>query len=248
MNELKEAYGAFAWAYDGALGKRFFRAVRRLLAPLVAIPPPTKTHLDLACGTALAVEYFTERGYRSVGVDASLPMLRAARGRARRLTAGDIRSLPLRGTFSRITCLYDSLNHIRDRAELVTVFREVRRLMDDDSIFLFDMNHPEIYPVIWGMKEPFVESGPAFHLEIATTYSRPEKRGHALVTGWATLPGGERAKIHETHEQRAWSRREVVGALHEGGLAAVSVDEFDPFTEGRVVKLVFTCRATGLSS
>ena len=239
---LDEAYGAFAWAYDGALGKRFFRAARRLLTPLVARPPREKTHLDLACGTALAVEFFEKRGYRSVGIDASLPMLRAGRRRVRRLVAGDVRSLPLRGTFARITCLYDSLNHLQQRDDLVAVFTEVRRLMNGDSLFLFDMNHPEIYPAVWGMKEPFIESGANFHLEIATKYSRPQKHGHALVTGWATLPNGQRAAIRETHEQRAWSRREITGALRAAGIAPIAIDDFDPFTEGRVVKLVFTCR------
>ena len=239
---LDEAYGAFAWAYDGALGKRFFRSARRLLTPLVARPARERTHLDLACGTALAVEFFAQRGYRSVGVDASLPMLRAGRTRVSGLVAGDFRSLPLRGTFARITCLYDSLNHVQQREELVAVFREVRRLMSEDSIFLFDMNHPQIYPAVWGMKDPFIESGPNFHLEIATRYSRRERHGHAVVTGWATLPNGERAAIRETHEQRAWSRREITGALREAALIPTSIADFDPFTEGRVVKLVFTCR------
>jgi SAM-dependent methyltransferase len=238
---LKEAYGAFAWAYDGALGNRFFGAARRLLVPLMTAPPEAKTHLDLACGTALTVELFAQNGYRSVGVDGSLPMLRAGHRRARRLTAGDIRALPFRGTFARITCLYDSLNHIQHRAELEAVFREVRCLMAPDSIFLFDMNHPEIYPVVWGMKEPFVESADDFRLEIATTYSRSSKRGRALVTGWATLPNGERAAIREIHEQRAWSRREIIDMLRQAGLTSHSIDEFDPFNEGRVVKLVFTC-------
>lgn len=240
---MKEAYGAFAWAYDDALGKRFFRAARRLLTPLIAAVPEEKTHLDLACGTALAVELFTQNGYRSVGVDASLPMLRAGRIRSFRLAAGDIRALPFRGTFARITCLYDSLNHIQQRDDLVTVFREARRLMAPDSIFLFDMNHPEIYPVVWGMKEPFVESGETFHLEIATKYSRSTKRGHALVTGWATLPNGEQAHIREAHEQRAWSRNEIVAMLREAGLVPHSIEDFDPFNEGQVVKLVFVCSA-----
>jgi SAM-dependent methyltransferase len=238
-----EAYGAFAWAYDGALGKRFFRSARRLLAPLVAVAPREKTHLDLACGTAFAVEFFSKRGYRSVGIDASLPMLRVGRVRARRLAAGDFRALPVRGTFARITCLYDSLNHLQTREELGAVFHEVRRLMDHDSLFLFDLNHPEIYPVVWGSKEPFVESGEGFHLEIATQYSRAEKHARALVTGWALLPDGTRTNIHERHEQRAWSRREITTLLRQAGLHTLAVDDFDPFTEGRVVKMVFRCRA-----
>jgi SAM-dependent methyltransferase len=240
---MSESYGAFAYAYDHALGRRFFRAAQRLLAPIVDVPPPReRTHLDLACGTALAVEYFGKHGYRSTGVDLSLEMLRVGRGRAPRLVAADLRALPFRGTFARITCLYDSLNHFRERDELVEIFRETRRLMDRDSIFLFDMNHPDIYPAIWGMKEPFVESGPSFHLEIATTFSQPERLGRAVVTGWAMLPRGGRTKIRETHLQRSWSKREIVSALRDAGIVAVHVDDFDPFTEGRVVKMVFTCR------
>ena len=238
-----ESYGAFAFAYDQALGERYFRAVRRLLADVLdRYPSEAKSHLDVCCGTALAMPFFTSRGFVSTGVDISPVMLAVARKRAKRLVGGNVCALPLRGVFSRITCLYDSLNHLLDRRDLVAAFSEVARVMDGDSLFIFDMNHPEIYPEVWGMKEPFIESGTSFHLEIATRYSRPEKRGHALVTGWATLPNGERAKIHETHEQRAWSRREIVGALREAHLTALSVDDFDPFSEGRVVKLVFTCR------
>ena len=236
-----ESYGAFAYAYDGALGRRFFRAAQRLLAPIVDDPPPReRTHLDLACGTALAVEFFTKRGYRSTGVDLSLDMLRVGRTRAKRLTLGDLGSLPFRGTFARITCLYDSLNHFRTRDDLVAVFSEVRRLMDGDSIFLFDMNHPDIYPAVWGMKEPFIEDGPDFHLEIAPTYSHRERTGHALVTGWAET-NGVRTEIHERHLQRSWSRREIVAALHAASLRPISVQHFDPFHEDRVVKMVFRC-------
>jgi len=244
-----ETYGAFAYAYDGALGRRFFRAAQRLLEPIVENPPPpARTHLDLACGTALAVEFFAKRGYRSTGVDVSLEMLRVGRARARPLAAGDLRALPLRGTFARITCLYDSLNHFRTREELIAIFREVRRLMDARSLFLFDMNHPDVYPAIWGMKEPFVESGETFHLEIATKYSPRERLGRALVTGWATLPGGGRTQIRETHLQRSWSKREIISMLGEAHIEATRVDDFDPFNEGRVVKMVFTCRAAGIVS
>src|SRR4051794_3876672 len=47
-----ESYGAFAYAYDQALGDRYFRAVRRLLAQMLErYPSESKTHLDVACGT-----------------------------------------------------------------------------------------------------------------------------------------------------------------------------------------------------
>lgn len=242
------SYGAFAYAYDQALGERFFRSARRILLQLMErYPCEEKTHLDLACGTGLALALFASRGWRSIGVDASLPMLSVARVRASRLAGADFRALPLRGTFSRITCLYDSLNHLKSRADLVAVFRAVREVMAPSSLFFFDMNHPDIYPAVWGMKEPYIANGPGFHLEIATAYRRRDATGLALVTGWALLPSGERAEISERHEQRAYSEREIVEALGEAGLVPAEVLDFDPFHDGADldsagVKLFFVCR------
>ncbi len=243
------AYDAFAYAYDKALGERFFQAARRLLNQLMTrYPAGEKTHLDVACGTGLALQFFQSRGWTSVGVDASLPMLRVARTRTPRVAASDFRELALRGTFARITCLYDSLNHLKSRNDLVAAFRSVRGVMNSDSLFLFDMNHPEIYPEIWGMKDSFLAEGPDYHLEIATTFRRSDGIGRALVTGWAIV-NGVRERIRERHEQRAYSEREIVEALAEAGLSVVELIDFDPFHEADTleaagVKLFFVCRRT----
>lgn len=243
-----ESYGAFAWAYDAALGQTFFQAVRRMLdEAMEKYPSLLRTHLDVACGTGYAVEYFESRGFRSIGVDASLPMLSIARQRARSLVAGDFRALPLRGRFGRITCLYDSLNHMQSEADLTAAFSAVAGVMAEQSLFFFDMNHPDIYPAVWGMREPFVSSGEDHHLEIATKYRRREKRAYARVTGWSRLADGSVVKIRESHEQRAWSEREIAGCLAAAQLEVVELLDFDPFHEmGSVdadgVKLFYVCR------
>ena len=237
---IDEPYGAFAYAYDKALGERYFRAVRRLLdGVLDRQPAERKTHLDVACGTALAMRHFERRGFVSTGVDLSLPMLRMARPRARRLVAGDARAMPLRSRFARITCLYDALNHMLDAAELEAIFREVARVMDDDALFIFDMNHPEVYPAVWGMKEPFVDDGEDFELEIATTWHPRKRVGRALVRGWRKFASGERVEIRERHEQRAYDEEEIVAALAAAGLEPAETRTFDPYGEGRAVKLFF---------
>jgi len=246
---MSEAYGAFAWAFDQALGERFFRAMRRVLDEKLARYPTSKrTHLDLACGTGLALDYFRTRGWTSTGVDASLPMLRRARTRSPRVIAGDLRALPLRGRFARITCLYDSLNHLLARSELVAAFKEMRALMDDDSLLLFDMNHADIYPIVWGTADPFISAGADYRLEMHTTYRSRERIGRAMCTGWALI-GGERVKIRELHQQRAYTEREIVAALEEARLAPIDVMEFDPYHDlgsanAQVVKLIFVCAPT----
>jgi SAM-dependent methyltransferase len=248
-----ESYGAFAYAYDQALGRRFFRAVQRLLVEsLEERPPAEKTHLDVACGTGYAMELFARRGFRSVGVDLSLPMLGIARTRVRRLVCADLRAMPLRRIFARITCLYDSLNHMKEREELTNAFRAVRALMGPESLFLFDVNHPDIYPEVWGSKEPFVASGSDYRLVIDTAYRRRDRLARALVSGWAKVRG-QRVEIREQHEQRAWSKSDLREALAEAGLDVVEAINFDPYEEGsgleaETVKLFFTCRAAEDSS
>jgi SAM-dependent methyltransferase len=242
-----EAYGAFAYAYDRALGERFFRAAKRMLDDVLAqYPTPKRSHLDLACGTGMVVDYFRKRGWRSTGVDASVAMLEMARARSSRLVAGDFRALPLRGRFSRVTCLYDSLNHLLDANDLTAAFRSVRALLEHDSLFLFDVNHPEIYPEVWGISDPFVAKGKDYHLEIATTYRSREKIGRAMVTGWAEV-GGKRVEIREQHRQRAYSEREITKALADAQLGVVDVIDFDPYGEAdavdaQTVKLFFVVR------
>jgi SAM-dependent methyltransferase len=236
-----ESYDSFAYAYDAALGLRFFRAVQPLLIEsLEQRPPARRTHLDLACGTGLAVDFFSGRGFQSFGLDASLPMLHVARGRARRLIGGDMRALPLRGTFARVTCLYDSLNHLRNWNDLAAAFRGVARILDADGLFLFDVNDPEIYPAVWGTEEPFAAEGADYSLEIATTFRARDGMAQALVRGWGTLPNGERVSIRERRRQRAYTAREIHDALAAAGLAAVEVREFDPYRERRKVKLFWT--------
>ncbi|MFZ2492467.1 MAG: class I SAM-dependent methyltransferase [Thermoanaerobaculia bacterium] len=245
---MTEAYGAFAFAYDRGLGERFFKAVKRPLdKALHDHPTALRTHLDLACGTGLVVQHFQRKGWVSTGVDASVAMLGIARDRGSRFVAGDLRALPLGRTFARITCLYDSLNHMTERDDLVAAFRSVRTVMDADSLFLFDVNHPEIYPVVWGLAEPYVSNSRVHRLQIATSYRRRERMGRAVVTGWAQI-GDRRVEIHEVHRQRAYSERDLTKALGEGGLEPVEVIDFDPFEEGEEVqaegvKMFFVCRA-----
>jgi SAM-dependent methyltransferase len=240
-----EAYAAFAYAYDKALGERFFGAVRPLVDEVLGrYPTERRTHLDLACGTGLVGEHFRRMGWRSFGVDASIEMLRAGRNRGA-VAAGDVRAVPLRGTFARITCLFDSLNHLLELEDLVAAFRSVRAAMDAGSLFLFDVNHPEIYPVVWGLADPFVAHGADFHLEIDTTYRRRARLGRAKVSGWAKVDG-RRIAIREERRQRAYSRDEVMGALAAAGLRVMEVVDFDPYEEPEsaaapTVKWFFTC-------
>jgi len=162
-----------------------------------------------------------------VGIDGSIPMIAQARARGA-VAAFDVRALALRSTFSWITCLYDSLNHLLDRRDLVATFSSVRELMDEDALFLFDMNQPAAYRDVWATREPYVSSDRSHHLSMHTSYSPGTRIGRADLTGWTSVKG-RRFEIHETHRQRAYSEKEVIRSLREAGLEPRQLIPFDPF-------------------
>jgi SAM-dependent methyltransferase len=224
-----DSYGAFARVYDRALGELFFRGVARVLRALEAeYPAGRKTHLDLACGTGLAMRHFAARGFRSFGVDASYAMASRARARGLDVIVADVREVTLGARFERITCLYDSLNHILATEELGRVFAMVESLMTDSSLFWFDLNHPDSYHGVWSIAEPYVSDGDDYHLEIDTRYDEAANLATGRVTGWHAA-GGVVHAIDETHYQRAWSRDEVLSQLGASGLEPLDVVPFDPF-------------------
>jgi SAM-dependent methyltransferase len=237
-----EAYVEFAFAYDQALGRRFFSSLQPVLDSVLSrYPNLARTHLDLACGTGLAVQHFRKRGFRSLGVDASVPMLSLARKRGSKVLAGDLRKLPVVGTFGLLTCLYDSLNHMLEWDDLLGAFRGCRPLLDPASILLFDVNHPSVYPRIWGLSEPFVSAGKDHKLVIDTRFFPEARRGVAEISGWARM-NGVQVPIAETHRQRAWLLEEIRSALETAGLAVLEEIDFDPFLESGGeggVKVVF---------
>lgn len=229
MSLPPDSYGAFARVYDKALGDLFFRGIAQVLRALeVEYPTAKKTHLDIACGTGLAMRHFISRGWKSTGVDVSYAMASRARARGLDVMVADFRDLALLGCFERITCLYDSLNHLLDRGDLLRAFACVEPLMDDSSLFWFDLNDPASYDGVWAIAEPYVSSGEDYHLEIATRYDEAANFASARVLGWHD-EGGERHLIDETHYQRSWYRDEVISLLAEAGLETVDVFGFDPF-------------------
>ncbi len=177
--------------------------MKLLSAILDRYPAKTGTHLDLACGTGLMSRFFEERGFHSTAIDLSLPMLQVARRRTPRVVAADLRSLPFRATFTRITCLYDSLNHLQELDDLRAAFAAVAELMSSDSLFIFDVNDEAIYPKVWGMDEPFVAEGEDFHLEIATRFRPRTRLGCRSTRRISSAPGAERKSSALWQERRS---------------------------------------------
>lgn len=122
------------------------------LACLIAqawIPAPAAcgTVLDLACGAARHSLHLAARGYRVVGLDWSLPLLRAgqlAREAALNplLVRGDLGRLPLRGGAGLVLSLFTSLGYLDDDARNAAVWLGILGLPRPGGRLVLDYLNP----------------------------------------------------------------------------------------------------------
>ena len=136
-------YGAYAAFYDTHQGDRAEHAayVRSLIEQH---HPQARRVLELACGTGAILAQLRHR-YAVVGVDFSEPMLEVAREKLPdvRLIHADMTSISLDERFDVVLCVYDSINHLLRFDEWETVFDRAREHLDDDGVFIFDVNTKE---------------------------------------------------------------------------------------------------------
>ena len=104
--------------------------------------------LDLACGGGRHLAELVEHGFRSTGLDLSLPLLSASREAAplASLVRGDMRVLPFAtGAFDVVTSFFTSFAYFEDEYDDQRVLREVRRVLTGGGTFLLDfLNAPAV--------------------------------------------------------------------------------------------------------
>jgi ubiquinone/menaquinone biosynthesis C-methylase UbiE len=99
--------------------------------------------LDLGCGTGNHALMLAEWGYRVMGIDSSLSMLRVARRKAlgRRDLAfmrADMRRLNLGRTFDVAVCMDGAFTHLLTDRDLLAHLRTVRRHLGPDGVYVFE--------------------------------------------------------------------------------------------------------------
>jgi ubiquinone/menaquinone biosynthesis C-methylase UbiE len=103
-------------------------------------------YLDLACGTGNLTKEIAKAFKYVWGVDISEDMLMEADKKLRsenikgRLVSQDICCLELNRKFDLITCCLDSTNYILEEQKVEEYFSSVKRHLNENGIFIFDIN------------------------------------------------------------------------------------------------------------
>jgi SAM-dependent methyltransferase len=188
-------------------------AEARQVTQLAGVVPPGRI-LDVPCGFGRVSKPLAELGFQVVGVDLSPDMI--AEGRRRcdgldvELIEGDMRELPVEGSFDAILCLFSSIGYSGDPDDDLRFFRAARRHLGDGAPLVIDTRHRDFIAAHLMRRDWLdVDGGP-------------------LVTerhmDWVTGLGGEVVRWFENGEW--WERRfelyhytatELGRLLHDAG-------------------------------
>lgn len=220
--KLYSDYDGFAWAYNRHWGPRYVRQVLPALEKLLLDRLPANSAvLDLCCGTGNLAGALTERGFSVIGIDGSRRMIRLTRENAPAacFAVADARRFRLRGARDAVVCVFDSLNHVMEPADLAAVFKRVYRALKPGGTFVFDLNMEEGYRARWQGSKKIIEKDCVCLVDFA--YREQERIGEShLIVFWLNKYW-RRSDL--TLLQKCYSEAEIRSGLEGAGFESIFV-------------------------
>ena len=204
--------------------------------------PHANTWLDLCCGTGSLVRLTTRAGFDTTGVDISKHQIKHARQNvpAARFVVGDVRNLSLNRRFHVVTCMFDSLNYLMTKQDLLKAFRKAKCHLAQNGIFAFDMNTFDGLQDHWCKKSTTHEHD--LTLIIESSFDPKQALGRCLITGFLR-EGKLYRRFQEEHFERGYRPHEIEGLLHRVGF---TFRKYDGHTLGRpgrrAPRLLYLCK------
>jgi ubiquinone/menaquinone biosynthesis C-methylase UbiE len=222
-------YNRFAYVYDRMGSDRFsikmFDYTLRLLMKLRFRP---HSILDLACGTGTAAVLWAKNGDRVHGIDRSDQMLEMARTKAQEhhvavdFSKQTMTSFALPEQVDLVTCYFDSLNYLLTLADVTACFKCVRRVMNDNAYFIFDVNTPEAMKVIWG-SEVYADEIDDVAWIWKNCYFPGGNRAEVKATFFVRRENNTWERFEETHAERGYTTTEIRKLLKAAGLRPAKI-------------------------
>ena len=218
-----EAYSGFAKVYDLFMDNIPYKEWTDYVKGLLAEEGVTEgILLDLGCGTGSVTELLAKEGFDMIGIDNSEEMLDIAM--EKRYESGldilyllqDMREFELYGTVRGVVSICDSMNYILDDEDLLDVFKLVHNYLDNDGIFIFDMNTMYKYREILA-DNTFAEDRDESSFIWENFYDEEEEINQYDLSLFVQEEDGRYRKYEETHLQRAYEQKTVEELIKESG-------------------------------
>lgn len=192
-------------------------------------------YLDIACGTGNITVGLAKNFKTTYAVDLSDDMLREAFVKFKaekmspKLICQDMTELELNHSFDLITCILDSTNYILEDEGLQNYFNNVAKHLNDDGLFIFDINsHYKLTEILGNNTYTYNEE------EIFYTWeNETEDDITSMFLTFFVKREGLYERFDEEHEERAYKQDEIIASLKNAGLKVINM--FDGYTKKNVI-------------
>ena len=130
----------------------------------------------------------------------------------------DMRWLSPRGRFDPVTCWFDSLNYLLEVDDLARIFAGVSRVLDENGVFIFDVNTIRALAVEWIRDPSYVHlnSGDSSLVSVPQ-YDAATKIATLHITGFVR-ENQRWLRIDYLHRERGYSLKEIRQCLKRADL------------------------------
>ena len=219
------SYDVFARYYDELMQNVEYEEIAdKISAWISEYRPQTKLLVDLACGTGTLASLMSEKGYDVIGIDSSADMLMTARGKCPPevlLLCQSMDEIDLYGTIDAVICTLDSINHVTDKDTVGTIFKKVSLFLENNGIFVFDVNTAYKHEHILADSSYIIETENVF-----CAWQNTYEDGLVNITlDFFEEEDGVYYRSSEYFSERAYTDDEIRAMLEEADLEVIDVKD-----------------------
>jgi hypothetical protein len=130
-----------------------------------------------------------------------------------------MQELSMQKKFDLVTCWFDSLNYLLTKRELFKTFRNIGKRLNEDGLFIFDMNTIYGLSIRWRDRSPCIEldTNTLFETHHDFHYNPRTKIAALKITGFIKEKRRWR-RITEVHRERGYTLNEIREGLKRASL------------------------------
>ena len=228
-----DAYTSFASVYDLFMDNVPYEEWCAFLCKILAQHGITDGPvLDLGCGTGKMTRLMSEQGYDMTGIDNAAEMLQIAAMEPGEVPIlyllQDMQDLELDGCVRAVYSVCDCVNYVLDEEELQQAFSRVHEYLEEDGVFIFDVNTSYKYTKLLA-ENTFAESRDEGSFIWDNYYDEEERINEYDLTLF--IPEGDELyrRYTETHYQRNYETATLLKLLKNAGFTDICV--YDDYTD-----------------
>lgn len=231
------SYGEFASIYDELMNDFDYKDWANYIESIFNrynLQP--KKILEMACGTGELSIHLANKRYDMVCFDLSEEMLSKAYGKLGRyknvkLLNLDMKEFKINQKFDSVISICDSVNYILDPSDLEKTFKNVYNHLNEDGLFIFDINSEYKLKSIIG-SNTFIENRENVFYAWQNSYDEEEDICEFYITFFMSEDGINYTKFEEEHYEKAYKLNDIIDTLKKVGFS--KIDYFKAFTFGNI--------------